>query len=32
MTAIGQFVSADQRLCDIAILEGLAVINPELAP
>ena len=27
---IEHFVGADQRLCDIAILEGLAVINPEL--
>ena len=26
---IDQFVCADQRLCDIAFLEGLAVINPE---
>ena len=26
---IDQFVCADQRLCDIALLEGLAVINPE---
>ena len=25
---IDQFVRADQRLCDIALLEGLAVINP----
>ena len=29
---IDQFVCADQRLCDVAILEGLAVLNPELAP
>jgi uncharacterized protein len=29
---IDQFVSADQRLCDIAALEGLAVLNPELTP
>jgi predicted nucleic acid-binding protein len=28
-TAINQFICADQRLCDIALLEGLAVINPE---
>jgi predicted nucleic acid-binding protein len=28
-TAIDQFVCADQRLCEIATLEGLAVINPE---
>ena len=27
--AIDQFVCADQRLCDIALLEGLAIINPE---
>jgi predicted nucleic acid-binding protein len=27
--AIDHFVCADQRLCDIALLEGLAVINPE---
>ena len=27
---IDHFVCADQRLCDIANLEGLAVINPEL--
>jgi len=26
---IDQFVCADQRLCDIALLEGLALINPE---
>jgi hypothetical protein len=26
---IDHFVCADQRLCDIAILEGVAVINPE---
>jgi predicted nucleic acid-binding protein len=26
------FVCADQRLCDVAALEGLAVINPELIP
>jgi hypothetical protein len=26
---IDQFVCADQRLCDIAILEGVAAINPE---
>jgi uncharacterized protein len=29
---IDQFVCADQRLCDLAALEGLAVINPELSP
>jgi hypothetical protein len=28
--AIDQFVSADQRLCDIVIPEGLAAIDPEL--
>jgi len=28
-TAIDQFVCADQGLADIALLEGLAVINPE---
>jgi predicted nucleic acid-binding protein len=28
-TAIDQFVCAHRRLCDIALLEGLAVINPE---
>jgi predicted nucleic acid-binding protein len=26
---IDQFLCADQRLCDIALLEGLAVLNPE---
>jgi predicted nucleic acid-binding protein len=26
---IDHFVSADQRLCEIAVLEGLVVINPE---
>jgi predicted nucleic acid-binding protein len=26
---IDGFVCADQRLCDIAVLEGLAVVNPE---
>ena len=29
-TPIDHFVCADQRLCDIATLEELAVINPEL--
>jgi hypothetical protein len=29
---LDHFVCADQRLCDIAALEGLAVINPELTP
>jgi uncharacterized protein len=28
-TPIDRFVCADQRLCDIALLEGLVVINPE---
>jgi uncharacterized protein len=32
VTPIDHFVSADQRLCDIAALEGPAVINPELTP
>jgi uncharacterized protein len=27
-----QFICADHRLCDVAMLEGLAVVNPELAP
>ncbi len=31
-TPIDHFVCADQRLCDVALLEGLAVINPELTP
>jgi predicted nucleic acid-binding protein len=31
-TPLDHFVSSDERLCDIAALEGLAVINPELAP
>ena len=26
---IDQFVCADQRLCEIAVLEGLTVMNPE---
>jgi uncharacterized protein len=26
---VDQFVCADQRLCDIAVLEGLTVLNPE---
>jgi uncharacterized protein len=29
---LDQFVCADQRLCDIATREGLAVLNPELSP
>jgi predicted nucleic acid-binding protein len=29
---IDHFVCSDQRLCDVATLEGLAVINPELTP
>jgi predicted nucleic acid-binding protein len=28
-TSIDHFVCADQRLCDIATLEGLAIMNPE---
>ena len=31
-TPIDHFVCADQRLCNVAALEGLAVINPELVP
>jgi len=31
-TPLDHFICADQRLCDVAILEGLAVINPELTP
>jgi predicted nucleic acid-binding protein len=31
-TPIDHFVCADQRLCEVATLEGLAVINPELTP
>jgi predicted nucleic acid-binding protein len=31
-TPLDHFVCADQRLCDIATLEGLAVLNPELFP
>ena len=27
--AIDRFVCADRRLCDIAVLEGLIVVNPE---
>ena len=30
MAPIEHFVCADQRLCDIAALEGLNVVNPEL--
>jgi len=29
VVAIDHFICADQRLCDIASLEGFAVINPE---
>jgi predicted nucleic acid-binding protein len=29
VTPIDHFVCADQRLCDGALLEGLAIINPE---
>jgi predicted nucleic acid-binding protein len=32
MAPIDHFVCADQRLCDVAVLEGLAVINPEVTP
>jgi hypothetical protein len=32
VTPINHFVCADQRLCDLAMLEGLSVINPELVP
>jgi hypothetical protein len=31
-TPLDHFVCADQRLCDVATLEGLAVINPALTP
>ena len=31
-TPLDHFVSADQRLCDVALLEGLTVLNPELTP
>jgi predicted nucleic acid-binding protein len=31
-TPLDHFVCADQRLCDAAVLEALAVINPELTP
>jgi predicted nucleic acid-binding protein len=31
-TPLDYFVCADQRLCDVATLEGLGVINPELTP
>lgn len=31
-TPLDHFVCTDQRLCDIAAREGLAVINPELTP
>ena len=30
MAPLDHFVCTDQRLCDIAALEGLAVLNPEL--
>ena len=30
MAPLDHFVCADQRLCDIAALEGLNVVNPEL--
>jgi hypothetical protein len=29
---IDHFVCADRRLCEIAVMEGLAVVNPELVP
>jgi predicted nucleic acid-binding protein len=29
---IDHFVCSDQRLCEVATLEGLTVINPELTP
>jgi hypothetical protein len=29
---IKYYHNADQKLCDMAALEGLAVINPELVP
>jgi hypothetical protein len=32
VSPIDHLVAADQRLCDVAVLEGLAVINPELTP
>jgi hypothetical protein len=32
VTPLDHFVCADQRLCDVAALEGLAVVNPELVP
>jgi predicted nucleic acid-binding protein len=32
VTPLDHFVCADQRLCDVASLEGLAVVNPELTP
>lgn len=32
VTPINHFVCADQRLCDVAMLEGLSVTNPELVP
>jgi predicted nucleic acid-binding protein len=32
MIPIDRFVSADQRLCEVAALEGMVVINPELIP
>ena len=30
VTPVDHFVCADQKLCDVAILEGLSVINPEI--
>ena len=32
ITPVDLFVCADQKLCDVATLEGLSVINPELVP
>jgi hypothetical protein len=32
VTPIDHFVFAHQRLCEVAVLEGLDAINPELAP
>jgi hypothetical protein len=32
VSPIDHFVRADQRFCDVTVLEGLAVINPELTP
>jgi predicted nucleic acid-binding protein len=32
VSPLDHFVCADQRLCDVALLEGLTVINPEVTP